>query len=127
MSTQDKVQLSEREQQQLAGIKAMLESGDPRLARVLTAERRRLHAALLVVGGAVRSCAKVGSEHAWVGPLVALAGFALVLGGLALSLSWLGVTGELISGVGIAFCSVAVKRRWAAGGAERPMGAPVSH
>ena len=35
MSTQDKVQLSERERQQLAGIKAMLEAGDPRLARVL--------------------------------------------------------------------------------------------
>jgi hypothetical protein len=127
MSTQDKVQLSEREQQQLAGIKAMLESGDPRLARVLTGEKRRLHAAFLVVGGAVRSCAKVGSEHVWVGPLVALAGFVLVLAGLALSLSWLGVFAELVAGVGIAFCFVAVQRLRAEGGTERPMEAPGSH
>jgi hypothetical protein len=127
MSTQDKVQLSAREQQQLVGIKAMLESGDPRLARVLTGEKRRLHAALLVVGGALRSCAQAGSEHAWVGPLVALAGLALVLAGLDLSLSWLGVLAELVAGVGIAFCFAAVQRRRAEGGAERPMGAPVSH
>jgi hypothetical protein len=127
MSTQDKVQLSQREQQQLVGIKAMLESGDPRLARVLTGEKRRLHAAFLVVSGAVRSCAKAGSEHAWTGPSVALAGFALILAGLALSLSWLSVFAELVSGVGIAFCFVAVQRRRAEGGAERPMGAPVTH
>jgi hypothetical protein len=127
MSTQDKAQLSERERQQLAGIKAMLESGDPRLARVLTGEKRRFHAAVRVVNGAIRSCARLGSEHAWAGPLVALAGFALVLAALALSLSWLGVLAELLAGVGVAFCFVVVQRRRAAGSAERPMGAPVSH
>ncbi|MGD0808799.1 MAG: hypothetical protein ABSA91_03720 [Acidimicrobiales bacterium] len=127
MSTQDKVQLSERERQQLAGIKAMLESGDPRLARVLTGEKRRFHAAVQVVAGVVRSCARTGSEHVWVGPLVALVGFALVLGALALSLSWLGVLAELVAGVGVAFCFVAAQRHRAAGGAERQVGAPVSH
>ena len=55
MSTQDKVQLSERERQQLAGIKAMLESGDPRLARVLTGQKGRLGTAMEFVNGAVRS------------------------------------------------------------------------
>ena len=126
MSTQDKVQLSERERQQLAGIKAMLEAGAPRLARVLKGEKRRFHAVLGVVNAAVRSCGRVGSEHVWVGPCVVVAGFALVLAALVLSLSWLGVLAELVAGVGVAFCSVAVQRRRAEGSAERRLGAPVS-
>jgi hypothetical protein len=126
MSTQDKVQLSERERQQLAGIKAMLESGDPRLARVLTGQKGRLHAAVEFVSDAVRSCARFGCAHAWVGPPVALVGFALVLAGLALSLSWLGVVAELFAGVGVAFCAVAVQRRRSGGPAEPRTGAPVS-
>jgi len=126
MSTQDKVQLSERERRQLAGIKAMLESGDPELARVLTGQKRRFQAVLRVVNGAARSFARVGSEHVWAGPPIVLAGFALVLAALVLSLSWLGVLAELIAGVGVALCSVAVQRRRAEGRAERRMGAPVS-
>ena len=126
MSTQDKVQLSEREREQLAGIKAMLESGDPRLARVLTGQKRRFHVAVQFVSGAVRSCARFGCEHAWAGPPVALVGFALVLAALALSLSWLGVLAELVAGVGVAFCAVAVQRRRSEGSAERRTGAPVS-
>ena len=65
MSTQDKVQLSEREREQLAGIKAMLESGDPRLARVLTGQKGRLGVAVELVNGAVRSFARFGCAHAW--------------------------------------------------------------
>jgi hypothetical protein len=126
MSTQDKVQLSERERQQLAGIKAMLESGDPRLARVLTGQKGRFRAAVDFVRDAVRSCARFGCGHAWVGPPVALVGFALVLAGLALSLSWLGVVAELVAAVGVAFCAVAVQRRRSGGTAEPRTGAPVS-
>ena len=58
MSTQDEVQLSERERQQLAGIKAMLEAGDPRLARVLEGQKPRAHAVLGVLKSAARSCAR---------------------------------------------------------------------
>jgi hypothetical protein len=126
MSTQDKVQLSERERQQLAAIKAMLEEGDPRLARVLTRQQGRFRAAVELVSDAVRSCAGFGCEHAWVGPPVALVGFVLVLVGLALSLSWLGVLAELVAGAGVAFCAVAVQRRRSEGAAERGIGAPVS-
>src|ERR1700678_3292698 len=118
MSTQDKVQLSERERQQLAGMKAMLESGDPRLARVLTGHKGRLGTAVEFVANAVRSCAKFGCEHAWVGPPVALVGLGLVLAALALSLSWAGVLAELVACAGIAFCAVAVQRRWSPCSAE---------
>jgi hypothetical protein len=126
MSTQDEVQLSERERQQLAGITAMLEAGDPRLARVLKGQKRRSHEVLGVLKGAVSFGARVGSEHVWVGPSVVVAGFALVLAALLLALSWLGVFGELFAGVGVALCSVAVQRRRAEGSAERRLGAPVS-
>jgi hypothetical protein len=126
MSTQDKVQLSERERQQLAGIKAMLESGDPRLARVLTGQKGRFGAAVDFVKSVVSACARFGCKHAWVGPPVALVGFALVLAGLALSLSWFGVLAELVAGVGVAFCAVAVQRRLGEGSAERRTGARVS-
>ena len=125
MSTQDKVQLSERERQQLAGIKARLESGDPRLARVLSGQKGRFYVAVRFVNDGIRSCARVGCEHAWAGPLVALAGLALVLAALAWSMSWLGVIAELVAGVGVAFCFVAVQRGRAEGSAERRMGAPV--
>jgi hypothetical protein len=125
MSTQDKVQLSERERQQLAGMKAMLESGDPRLARVLTGQKGRLGTALEFVSNVVRSSAKFGCEHPWVGPPVALVGLGLVLAALALSLSWAGVLAELVACAGIAFCAVAVQRRWIPGGAERPSEASV--
>jgi hypothetical protein len=64
MSTQDKVQLSERERQQLAGIKAMLESGDPRLARVLTGQKGRFGAA------AVQRRRSEGSPEHRLGPPV---------------------------------------------------------
>jgi hypothetical protein len=126
MSTQDKVQLSERERQQLAGIKAMLEAGDPRLARVLKGEKRRFRAVLGVVNASARSCARVGSEHLWIGPCIVVAGFALVLAALVLSMSWFGVLAELVAGVGVAFSAVAVQRRRAGGSAERRLGAPVS-
>ena len=126
MSTRDEVQLSERERQQLAGSKSMLESGDPELARVLRGQKRRLQAVLGIANGAVRSCARVGSEHAWAGLPVALAGFALVLAALVLSLAWLGVLAELIAGVGVALCSVAVQRRRAEGRAGHRSGAPAS-
>ena len=126
MSTQDEVQLSEKERQQLAGIKAMLEAGDPRLARVLEGQKRRFHAVLGVLNGFVRYCARVGSEHIWVGLTVAVAGFALVLASLALSLSWLGVFAELVAGIGVALCSLAVQRRRAEGSAERRLGPPGS-
>ncbi len=126
MSTQDEVQLSERERQQLAGIKAMLEAGDPRLARVLEGQKPRAHAVLGVLKSAARSCARVGSEHVWVGPAVVVAGFALVLAALVLSLSWLGVFAELVAGVGVTLCSVAVQRRRAKGSPERRLGPPVS-
>ena len=66
MSTQDKVQLSERERQQLAGIKAMLEAGDPRLARVLTGQKR-----------AVPRC-RAGSQRC--GPILREGGFGARLG-----------------------------------------------
>jgi DUF3040 family protein len=126
MSTQDEVQLSEQERQQLAGIKAMLEAGDPRLARVLRGQKRRFYAGMRVVSGAVRTCARVGSEHLWAGPCVVMAGFALVLAALVLSLSWLGVLAELVAGAGVALCSVAVQRRRAEGSAERRLRTPVS-
>jgi hypothetical protein len=126
MSTQDKVQLSERERQQLAGIKAMLESGDPRLARVLTGQKGRFGVAVKLVNGAVRSFARFGCEHDWAGPLVAVVGFALVLAALALSLSWLGVLAELVAGVGVAFCAVAVQRRRSEGSPEHRLAPPVS-
>jgi Protein of unknown function (DUF3040) len=127
MSTQDKVELSERERQQLAGIKAMLETGDPRLAKVLTGEKRRFHAVVRVVSVSIRSCARVASGHVWAGPSVVVAGLALLLAGLVLSLSWLGVLAELVAAGGVALCSVAVQRRRAEGTAERRLGEPVSH
>ena len=126
MSTQDKVQLSEREREQLAGIKAMLESGDPRLARVLTGQKGRFGAAVGLVNGAVRSFARFGCAHAWAGPLIAVVGFALVLAALALSLSWLGVLAELVAAVGVAFCAVAVQRLRSEGSAEHNVAPPVS-
>lgn len=124
MSTRDKVQLSERERQQLASIQARVESGDPELAKALT-HKQRFVAALRLGRRVARSGARAVSQQAWVGPALVLVGFAVILATVS-SLLWLGVLGELVAGGGIALCAVALQRRHAARRLGRPRGQDLS-
>jgi Protein of unknown function (DUF3040) len=83
MSEVDKVRLSVRERQQLAAIQAMVEAGDPELARTLTGHKGSVQAALRRTSQMACVWAKTCFERRWLGPLLFVLGFALIFGTIA--------------------------------------------
>jgi Protein of unknown function (DUF3040) len=124
MSEVDKVRLSVRERQQLAAIQAMVEAGDPELARTLTGHRGSVQAALRRTSQMVCVWGKTCFERRWLGPLLFVLGFALIFGTIA-TLAWVSVVGALMvaAGLGLAFHSWQGRRDH--GAPRRPVGQSV--
>ncbi len=124
MSEVDKVRLSVRERQQLAAIQAMVEAGDPELARTLTGHKGSVQAALRRTSQMACVWAKTCFERRWLGPLLFVLGFALIFGTIA-TLAWVSVVGALMvaAGLGLAFHSWQGRRDHRA--PRRPVGQSV--
>jgi protein-S-isoprenylcysteine O-methyltransferase Ste14 len=102
MSTQDRVRLSARERQRLAGLEAMLEAADPELARVLRG--RRPGRALSGRPGQYREPPRAGFVQQLSGPVTVLVGLALVCATIS-TLLWLSMLGLLVVGAGLGLCA----------------------
>lgn len=124
MSSGDKIRLSVRERQQLAAMQAMVEAGDPELARTLSGHKGTTTLALRRLSQTCCVWAKACSERRWVGPLVFLLGFALIFGTIS-TLPWAAVTGALIVAAGIGLSVHSWQRRRDEGAARRPVGQSV--
>jgi hypothetical protein len=124
MSTGDKVRLSVRERQQLAAIQAMVEAGDPELAKTLTGHRGVFKATFRQAKWLVCLWAKAVLGRKWVGPLLFVVGFALMLGTISLS-AWLSVVGALLVAAGIGLTIFTWQRRRDEGAPRRPVGQSV--
>jgi Protein of unknown function (DUF3040) len=124
MSAGDKIRLSVRERQQLAAIQAMVEAGDPELARKLSGHKGTVIVALRRVSQTCCVWAKACSERRWVGPLAFLLGFALIFSTIA-TLPWAGVVGALLVAAGIGLSVHSWQRRRDQGAPRRPVGQSV--
>jgi Protein of unknown function (DUF3040) len=124
MSAGDKIRLSVRERQQLAAIQAMVEAGDPELARTLSGHKGTVTVALRRVSHMCCVWAKACSERRWVGPLVFLLGFALIFSTLATQ-PWAGVVGALMVAAGLGLSVHSWQRRRDQGAPRRPVGQSV--
>jgi hypothetical protein len=108
MSAQDEVALSVRERQELAHLHSMLENADPSLARLLAGGGDAGPPAHRAARAAARRGA-VLARRPWSGPLLLVAGLALILAGL-LSTVWLSLPGALVASAGLALAFTALKR-----------------
>jgi hypothetical protein len=124
MSAGDKVRLSVRERQQLAAIQAMVEAGDPELARTLSGHKGTVLVALRRVSQVCRVGARACSERRWVGPLVFLLGFALIFSTIS-TLPWAGMVGALMVAAGLGLSVRSWQRRRDQGAPRRPVGQSV--
>jgi hypothetical protein len=124
MSAGDKIRLSVRERQQLAAIQAMVEAGDPDLARTLTGHRGTLKAVLRRVAQVCRLSAKACSERRWLGPVLFVLGFGLIFSTIA-ALPWVGVVGALMVAAGLGLAVHSWQRRRDQGVPRRPVGQSV--
>jgi Flp pilus assembly protein TadB len=124
MSAGDKVRLSVRERQQLAAIQAMVEAGDPELAKTLTGQRGLFKAAFRQAKWLVCLWARAGLERKWVGPLFFVLGFALMLATISLS-PWISVVGALLVAGGLGLSIFRWQRRRDLGASRRPVGQSV--
>jgi Protein of unknown function (DUF3040) len=124
MSAGDKVRLSVRERQQLAAIQAMVEAGDPELAKTLTGHRGALKATFRQAKWLVSLWAKAVLERKWVGPLLFVLGFALMLGTISVS-AWLSVVGALMVAAGLGLSIFRWQRHRDEGAPRRPVGQSV--
>jgi hypothetical protein len=124
MSAGDKVRLSVRERQQLAAIQAMVEAGDPDLARTLTGHRGTLKAALRRASNVACIWVKACSERRWIGPLFFVLGFGLIFSTIA-TLPWVGVVGALMVAAGLGLAVHSWQRRREQGVPRRPVGQSV--
>ena len=104
MTMPDNVRLSAQERQELANIERLLGSEDPALARALRSGP--VHARGQVAGSGLGPVAKCAST----GPLLVLAGLALMLAALPTSF-WLGLLGEIVTGTGVWLWAVTAGRR----------------
>jgi Protein of unknown function (DUF3040) len=124
MSEGDKVRLSVRERQQLAAIQAMVEAGDPDLAKTLSGRRGSVQVALRrasqVVCVGVRACVK----RRWLGPLLFVLGFVLIFSTIAV-LPWASVAGALITAAGLGLAVHSWQGRRGHGAPRRPVGQSV--
>ncbi|HTT92851.1 MAG TPA: DUF3040 domain-containing protein [Acidimicrobiales bacterium] len=100
MSEGDKVRLSVRERQQLAAIQAMVEAGDPDLAKTLTGHRGSVQAGLRRASQTACMWGKTCFERRWLGPLLFVLGFVLIFTTIAV-LPWLSVVGALMAAAGL--------------------------
>jgi hypothetical protein len=124
MSAGDKVRLSVRERQQLAAIQAMVEAGDPELARKLSGHKGTVVVALRRLSQVCGVWAKACSERRWVGPLVFLLGFALIFSTIS-TMPWAGVAGALMVAAGLGLSVHSWQRRRDEGAPRRPVGQSV--
>jgi hypothetical protein len=124
MSAGDKVRLSVRERQQLAAMQAMVEAGDPDLARKLTGHKGTLKAALRRATHVGCMWAKTCSERRWLGPLLFVLGFVLIFSTIA-TLAWVGVVGALMVAAGLGLSVHTWQRRRDQGAPRRPVGQSV--
>ncbi|HXW79262.1 MAG TPA: hypothetical protein VEJ84_07165 [Acidimicrobiales bacterium] len=124
MSAGDKVRLSVRERQQLAAIQAMVEAGDPELAKTLTGHRGVLKAAFRQAKWLVCLWAKAILGRKWVGPLIFALGFVLMLGTISFS-AWLSMVGALLVAAGLGLSIFRWQRRRDEGAPRRPVGQSV--
>ncbi len=124
MSAGDKIRLSVRERQQLAAIQAMVEAGDPELARKLSGHKGAVIVALRRVWQTCCVWAKACSERRWVGPLVFVLGFALIFSTIA-TLPWAGMVGALMVAAGIGLSVHSWQRHRDQGAPRRPVGQSV--
>jgi Protein of unknown function (DUF3040) len=124
MSAGDKVRLSVRERQQLAAIQAMLESGDPDLARTLTGHKGTFKVAVRRTSQVVCLWAKACSERRWLGPLLLVLGFGLIFSTIA-TVPWAGVVGALLVATGLGLAVHSWQRRREQGVPRRPVGQSV--
>jgi len=124
MSAGDKVRLSVRERQQLAAIQAMLEAGDPDLARTLTGHKGTFKVAVRRTSQVVCLWAKACSERRWLGPLLFVLGFGLIFSTIATA-PWAGVVGALLVAAGLGLAVHSWQRRREQGVPRRPVGQSV--
>ena len=116
MSTQDDVTLTERERQQLADMEARLEAADPRLARALRGRGAPAGRPRPGRPGGPEAAlerhrqATASAYRTWGGPVVVLAGLALILCSLAAS-GWLSVPGSLVVAGGLGLWAGQTKDR----------------
>jgi Protein of unknown function (DUF3040) len=124
MSAGDKVRLSVREREQLAAIQAMVEAGDPELAKTLTGHRGLFKAAVRQAKWQGCLWAKAGVERKWAGPLLFVLGFVLMLGTISFS-AWVSVVGALLVAAGLGLSIFRWQRRRDLGAQRRPVGQSV--
>jgi Protein of unknown function (DUF3040) len=124
MSAGDKGRLSVRERQQLAAIQAMLEAGDPDLARTLTGHKGTVKAALRRTSHLVCVWTKACSERRWLGPVLFVVGFGLIFSTIAV-VPWAGVVGALLVAAGLGLAVHSWQRRREQGVPRRPVGQSV--
>lgn len=124
MSAGDKVRLSVRERQQLAAIQAMVEAGDPELAKTLTGHRGLIKAAFRQARWWACLWAKAWLERKWTGPVLFVVGFGLMLGTISIS-AWISVVGALLVAAGLYVSIFRWQRRRDLGAPRRPVGQSV--
>jgi hypothetical protein len=124
MSAGDKVRLSVRERQQLAAMQAMVQAGDPDLARKLTGHKGTLKAAFRRTAHVGCMWAKTCTERKWLGPLLFILGFVLIFSTIA-TLAWVGVVGALMVAAGLGLSVHTWQRRRDQGAPRRPVGQSV--
>ncbi len=118
------MRLSVRERQQLAAMQAMVEAGDPDLARKLTGHKGTLKAASRRALHVGCMWAKTCSERRWLGPLLFVLGFVLIFTTIA-TLAWVGVVGALMVAAGLGLSVHTWQRRRDQGAPRRPVGQSV--
>ncbi len=124
MDAADKVRLSVRERQQLAAIQAMVEAGDPDLARTLTGHKGTVKAALRRMSQVACVGARFCFERKWLAPVLFVLGFVLIFSTIAV-VPWVGVVGALMVAAGLGLAVHSWQRRRDQGAPRRPVGQSV--
>jgi hypothetical protein len=124
MDAADKIRLSVRERQQLAAIQAMVEAGDPDLARTLTGHRGTVKATFRQISQVACVGAKFCFERRWLGPLLFVLGFVVIFATIA-TVPWAGVVGVLMVAAGLGLAVHSWQRRRDQGVPRRPVGQSV--
>ena len=110
MSSQDKVTLSARERQELARLQSMLETADPTLAKKLARHDPTEGVRWQHIGLVAHHRLRVLAERLWVGPVLVVVGFAIMLAALS-SAMWAAVGAALVVVAGLALCFSALQPR----------------
>jgi Protein of unknown function (DUF3040) len=120
MGEGDKVRLSVRERQQLAAIQAMVEAGDPELAKTLSGHGATVQVALRRASRVATVWARACVERVWLGPLIFVLGFTLIFTMIAV-LPWVSVVGALMVAGGLGLTVHSWQGRRDNGASRRPV------